>query len=225
MTDQIDAPVEDEADAPEAAAPQAAAPERAKPTKAERLEAKAARLREAEARRAEAAAAAQDAGPRRRPTGLIVAVTVLAVLATALATLLTVGFISWKHQRDLQSARSDVLESARRFAVQFGTYDYQKLDQQFAAVATHLTPDFRANYLKSSRGLKATIVQYKGKSVASVAGIGVTSAGESKASVVVFLDQTVTNTQSTVPTVDRNRLLIQLERHHGEWQIKAIWPK
>ena len=49
-----------------------------------------------------------------------------------------------------------------------------------------------------------------------------TSAGESKASVVVFLDQTVTNTQSTVPTVDRNRLLIQLERHHGQWQIKAI---
>jgi len=207
MTDQIDAAVETDA------------PERAKPTKAERLEAKAARLREAEARRAEAVDAA---GPRRRSTGLVVAVAVLAVLATALATLLTVGFISWKHQRDLQSARSEVLTSARQFAVQFGTYDYQKLDAQFAAVATHLTPDFKAVYLKSSRGLKATIVQYKGKSVASVRGIGVTSAGESKASVVVFLDQTVTNTQSTVPTVDRNRLLIQLERHHGQWQIKAI---
>jgi Mce-associated membrane protein len=109
--------------------------------------------------------------------------------------------------------------------VQFGTYDYQKLDQEFAAVATHLTPDFRANYLKSSRGLKATIVQFKGKSVASVEGVGVTSVSQSKATVVLFLDQTVTNTQSTVPTIDRNRLLIQLERHHGNWQIKAIWPK
>lgn len=215
MTDQIEATVE-----AQAAEPDTGASERAKPTKAERLEAKAARLREAEARRAEAAT-----GPQPRSRGLIVAVVVLALLATALATLLTVGFFSWKHQRDLQSARTSVVKAARQFAVQFGTYDYQKLDQEFAAVATHLTPDFRANYLKSSRGLKATIVQYKGKSVASVAGIGVTSAGESKASVVVFLDQTVTNTQSTVPTVDRNRLLIQLERHHGAWQIKAIWPK
>src|SRR5690242_7401649 len=101
MTDQIDA-VEDEA-----AAPETTAPERARPSKAERLEAKAARLREAEARRAEAAAAAQGPGLRPRPSGLIVAVTVLAVVTAALATLLTVGFIYWKHQRDLQSVRSE----------------------------------------------------------------------------------------------------------------------
>lgn len=194
-------------------------------SKAEKLEAKAARLREAEERRAEAAAQRASAGTTPRPTGLIVAVCLLSLITAALVAVLIVGYLSWQHQRDLNSARAQAAKAATRFALDFGSYDYQHLDSEFSAVAARMTPDFAKSYTDTSNKLKPTLVQYKSKVTATVQGSGVTSVSTAQATVVVFLDQTVTTSQSTTPRIDRNRLQIQLVRKNGKWLVAKLLAK
>lgn len=201
-------------------------------TKAERLEAKAARLREQDERRAEQRRIAADAGgssagpPPGSSTGLIVAVSLLGVLSTVLVVLLVLGYFSWRHQRDsdraLNAARKSALAAATSFAVDFGSYDYRNLSAEFREVETRLTPSFRKSFSQSSAGLVPTIVKYKGSVKATVQGAGLTSASTSRATAVVFLDQTVTTTQSTVPRLDRNRLQVYLVRSHGTWLVTKL---
>jgi Mce-associated membrane protein len=194
-----------------------AQPKPGKPSKADRLAAKAARAREAEARRA------ADRAPA--PRGWIVATVVLSVVAAALVALLVIGYFSWQHQRDVNSARVGALKSAKSFAVDFGSYDYQHLDAEFAEVAKRMTPDFAKNYTETSNRLKPTLMQYKTHVTAKVQGAGVTSAGTSKAVVVLFLDQTVKTSQSSTARIDRNRLEIHLQLQKGKWLVNKLLAK
>jgi Mce-associated membrane protein len=194
---------------------------RPKPTKAEKLEAKAARLRIADERRAAAAAAGRPA----RPVGFIIATSVLGAVVAALIALVLVLYFSWQHQRDENSARDAAVAAAKSFALDFGAYDYQHLDTEFQEVAQKMTPDFAKSYLETSDKLKSTFVQYKTQVTARIQGWGVTSASTSKATVVVFLDQTVRTAQSSTPRIDRNRLEIQLAHTDGKWLVAKLLAK
>jgi Mce-associated membrane protein len=202
-----------------------------KPTRAERLEAKAARLREAEERREQGAA-----GPSPIPVGAIVAA---GVLVTALAAALVVFIVAWHSQRDTShgwraawhrlhesaDSRSEAVNAAKAFAVDFGSYDYRHLDVEFQEVAKRMTPSFANNYLDSTTKLKPTFVQYKTQVTARIQGYGVTLSAAAKATVVVFLDQTVRTSQSSTPRVDRNRLEIHLVQQDGKWLVAKLLAK
>lgn len=199
--------------------------EAAKPrTRAEKLEAKAARLREMEERRAERAAA-KDAAPARRRKGLLVAVAVLGVLVLALGTLVAILVPTWLHQKHVNAARVSALKAASAYAVDFGSYDYRHLDADFARVADHLTPGFKKTYLSDSSKLRPAIVQYQGRSTATVQGVAAGRVTDSTASVLVLLDQTVTTAQSSAPRIDRNRLQMILVRQGGQWRIAKLLLK
>jgi len=220
MTDESDDTAAQPAEQPAEQQPAAAelpAPKRPRPTKAERLEAKAARLREAEVQRAAAAAL-----PVQTRTTLTWAVIALSIVCVGLLTVAAILFAVWLDNRDTNSARSSALHAARQYAIDFGSYDYQHLDADFAKVADHLTPGFKKSYLASSSKLEPTIVQYKGTSVASVQGIGLASASSDNAEVVVLLDQKITTSQSSTPRIDRNRLVMTLVRHGGKWLIDRL---
>jgi Mce-associated membrane protein len=190
-------------------------------SKAAKLEAKAARLREAEQRRAADAAAGR--APQRR--GFVIATGALAVVCAALLALLLVLFFSWQHQRDVNSARDDAVAAAKSFALDFGAYDYQHLDTEFQEVAQKMTPDFAKSYLETSGKLKPTFVQYKTQVTSRIQDWGVTSSSTSKATVIVFLDQTVRTSQSSTPRIDRNRLEIQLVHTDGKWLVAKLLAK
>jgi Mce-associated membrane protein len=201
-------------------------PSGVKLTKAARLEARAARLREAEERRAEKQRAAQPAGVEPAPTrGLLIATVLLAVLSAGLIVVLVIGYFSWQHQRDLTNARAGALKAGKAFALDFGAYDYRSLDADFKKVTTGMTAKFAKDYTDTSSKLKPTLVQYKTRVTSSLQGAGVTSASTTRATVVVFLDQTVNTSQSSVPRIDRNRLQMQLERHNGKWLVAKLLAK
>jgi Mce-associated membrane protein len=202
-------------------------------SKAARLEARAARLREAEERRAEkqrlekersGGPAGAEAGATRG-RGLLITTVLLAVLSAGLVVVLVIGYFSWQHQRDLTNARAGALKAGKAFALDFGAYDYRTLDADFKKVTAGMTAGFAKDYTDTSGKLKPTLVQYKTRVTSSLQGAGVTSAGTTKATVVVFLDQTVNTSQSSVPRLDRNRLQIQLERHNGKWLVAKLLAK
>ena len=217
---------------------------RKRPSRAEKLEAKAAQLRLAEQqaeRRAEQrqvrTADDQEAGSgRHRGTlgwllvgagvvivGLAVALALVAVDLGNSNTQLTKARHDTGALSQLQSLRESALSSADRYAVDFGSYDYAKLDHDFQLVSSHLTKSFATKYAQISQQLKSVIVRYKGKSTAAVQGAGVTSVTGKQAVVALFLDQTVTTTQSAKPRVDRNRLTMTLQRQsNGGWLISDL---
>jgi Mce-associated membrane protein len=201
-----------------------------KVTKAARLEARAARLREAEERRAEKPRAEREptdarAGAGARGRGPLIATVLLAVLSAGLIVVLVIGYFSWQHQRDLTNARAGALKAGKAFALDFGAYDYRNLDADFKKVTTGMTAKFAKDYIDTSSKLKPTLVQYKTRVTSSLQGAGVTSANTTRATVVVFLDQTVRTSQSSVPRLDRNRLQMQLERHNGKWLVAKLLAK
>jgi Mce-associated membrane protein len=122
---------------------------------------------------------------------------------------------------NLALGRSAV-EAAKSYAVEFGSYDYRHLDADFAKVAAHLTPEFKKSYIESSSRLKPAIAQVKGVAVGTVRAAGLVSATATTAVVAVFLDQKVTTSQSKTPRIDRNRLLVTMERSGSTWLISKL---
>lgn len=204
----------------------------AQPTRADRLEAKAQRLRDKQdAVRANAAKPA--ASPWLRIGLPIVAGVVVLGLTAALIWFvvsadqrgddLDAARRDLAAERTLDAARASALQAAQTYAVDFGSYDYAHLDQDFRRVTAHLTPDFAKKYASVGSGLRSVIQQYHGKSTATVQGAGLASVTATAAVAVVFLDQTVTTTQSTTPRVDRNRMQMTLQRQrNGTWLISDL---
>jgi Mce-associated membrane protein len=221
MTEKLD----DRSDAaPEATEPgEQKTEQKTRLSKAERLEARAARLREAEERRAAQAAAIPDRAQRSR--ALVIALSVLSAVTAALVTLLVITFVSWNHQRDVNSARTRATEAAKTFALDFGSYDYRHLDADFHEVATRMTANFAKHYIDSSTRLEPTFVQYKTQVSARIKGVGVTSVSSSRAVVIVLLDQTVRTSQSSTPRLDRNRLEVHLVHERGKWLVQQLFAK
>ncbi len=121
----------------------------------------------------------------------------LGVLSAGLIVVLVIGFFSWQHQRDIDKAHAGALKAAKAFALDFGAYDYRTLDADFKKVTKGMTASFAKDYSDTSSKLKPTLVQYKTHVTASIQGAGVTVGGTAKATVVVFLDQMVSTSQST----------------------------
>jgi Mce-associated membrane protein len=162
---------------------------------------------------------------RRRRRQLIVLGTVGAVLIAGLAAVSIVLGLKLADRNSENQLRSSATNAARQYALDFSTYDYRHLDQDFAKVSAHLAPSFRQQYASTTASLKSIVVQYRGVATASVQGVGVSSVSSKKAVVLVFLDQQVTNSTTKTPRIDRNRLEVTLQRSGGQWQLSDLQLK
>ena len=126
-------------------------------------------------------------------------------------------------QRDLASARDSATAAARAYAVNVASYDYGHLARDFAVVEQESTPAFRRTFIQSSASLAKVLGQYKATAKGSVVASGVTSATTSSAVVVLFVNQTVTNTAQTGgSTPDNSRIQMTLVRPGSKWLISDL---
>jgi Mce-associated membrane protein len=160
--------------------------------------------------------------PRRLPrpslrTGVVT--LVVAVLAAGVIV------SQWQlaDQRDLAGARDSAAAAARVYAVNVASYDYGHLAHDFAVVEQESTPAFRRTFVQSSASLAKVLSQYKATAKGSVVASGVTSATTSQAVVVLFVNQTVTNTAQTGgSTPDNSRIQMTLVRPDSKWLISDL---
>jgi Mce-associated membrane protein len=210
-----------------------AAGQAVKLSKADKLDAKAAKLREA-AEQARQRDAEPPTPSGERPRGLagwpLVAGGVLTLLLIAALVFTAVRWSQTSSKLDkaqrLSTIQASALKTARGYAADFATYDYAHLAADSKKVVSHLTPAFAKQYSSVSQQLSSLIVQYKGKETATVQGAGVTSVSTTQAVVVLFLDQTVTTTQSKTPQINRYRMTMTMDRQpSGSWLISNMTLK
>ena len=103
-------------------------------------------------------------------------------------------------------------------------YDYQTVERSLNEVYPLLTPDDRQEF--EDRANKDIIPQARDRqlvSQANVVGVGVLTAQRDSASVMVYMNRTVTD-KSKTPVYDGSRLRIDYQKIDGRWLIKYITP-
>jgi Mce-associated membrane protein len=156
-------------------------------------------------------------------------------LAGLLVVLLAAGFVAlagaggwlyWNRveTRAEQTTRAELPPLAAKQIPQVFGYDYQTVERSLTAVYTLLTPDYRHEF--EDRANKDIIPQARERQVvsqASVVGVGIMAAQRNSASVMVFLNRTVTD-KSRQPVYDGSRLRVDYQKINGKWLISYITP-
>jgi Mce-associated membrane protein len=173
-----------------------------------------------------AAASPADAGsaPRRARTrgrpGLVV--PALALLVVVLLALSVVFGLKLRSENREDDARAAAVAAATAYAVDLTTYDHTRLEADFAKVLDNSTGEFKSEYTAASASLRDLIAKFKAKATGKVLDVGVLSADTDRATILLFVDQTVSNNNSKTPRVDRSRMKMGLEKQGGRWLISSL---
>jgi Mce-associated membrane protein len=156
-------------------------------------------------------------------------------IVAALTVLLAMGFVGlagvggwlyWNRVelRGEQATRDALAPLATQQIPKVFGYDYQTVERSLTEVYPLLTPAYRQEF--EDRANKDIIPQTRERqlvSQANVVGVGVLSAQRNSASVMVYMNRTVTD-KSKTPIYDGSRLRVDYQKIDGKWLIKYITP-
>jgi Mce-associated membrane protein len=153
---------------------------------------------------------------------VVASAAVLAVCAAALAAVVAVRV---SHRHALDHARENASAAATSGVATVLSYDYRHLAGDFRHAETLLTARFRKQYDKTTAaGVEPLAQKYKARSSAQVTATGTITTAVDRAVVLVFVDQTVTNSQLAAPRLDRSRIDVTLVRQGDRWLIDGLSP-
>ncbi len=172
---------------------------------------------EAEVAEAEVAAAASKA----RRTFNIRQIAVALVIAGLLAATGVLGWMVFQ-QRQLNEARDEAQRAAVSYAQVLTSIDSAKVDDNFKQVLDGATGEFKDMYSQSSVELRQLLVENKATAHGVVIESAVQSASKDKAVVLLFVDQSVSNTKLPDPRIDRSRMKMTMEKVDGQWRASKV---
>ncbi len=99
-------------------------------------------------------------------------------------------------------------------------YDYRTLDQDVVQTRTLMTPAFRRSYNSFVERLRATAEKQHARAGATVVDAAVIGASASRASVLVFVDQSLST--STGSRASGSSAVLTLTSHRGQWLLASL---
>jgi len=152
---------------------------------------------------------------------LIVALSVVFVAGGVVG-----GSLYWSgvELRGEQSARAELPPLAVDQIPRVFGYDYQTVERSLNDIYPMLTPSYREEF--QDRANKDIIPQARERqlvSQANVVGVGVLDAQRTTASVMVYMNRTVTD-KDRQPVYDGSRLRVDYQKIDGKWLINYITP-
>ncbi|RFD26014.1 mammalian cell entry protein [Mycobacterium uberis] len=154
------------------------------------------------------------------------AVTYSVLIAVIVGLSAAGGWFYWERVQTggEESARAVLLKLAAKEIPEVFAYDYQTVERSLTAAYPLLTPDYRHEFQKSVDS--KIIPEAKKREVvvqANVVGVGVMSAKRDSASVMVYMNRTVTD-KSRQPLYDGSRLRVDFKKIGDKWLIAYITP-
>jgi len=159
---------------------------------------------------------------RRRLVAIAGSVLVASFVGLSAAS----GWFYWNRVeiRGEQTARAVLPHQAAKDIPMVFAYEYQTIERSLADAYPLLTPDYRQEFKKS---VNAQIIpEAKKREVvvqANVVGVGVMSAKRESATVMVYMNRTVTD-KSRQPVFDGSRLRVDYKKVGEKWLIGFITP-
>lgn len=155
--------------------------------------------------------------PRRPALLLLLALTVVALLAASLVT------VEARQAQALADARTAAVERARVAAEVVLSYDHETLDEDFAAALALTTGTFRDEYARTSEGaVRPVATETRAVVEAEVVSAGVVTAAPDEVVVLLFVNQTTTSTRLDAPQTDQNRVRMTMTRSGDAWLVSAV---
>jgi Mce-associated membrane protein len=136
------------------------------------------------------------------------------------------GWFYWDRveTRGEQAARAALPALAKDEIPRVFAYDFQTVERSLSEAFLLLTPSYRREF---ERSVNAQIIpEAKKREVvvqANVVGVGVMAAKRDSASVMVYMNRTVTD-KSKQPVYDGSRLRVDYQQIGGKWLINFITP-
>jgi len=136
------------------------------------------------------------------------------------------GWFYWDRveTRGEQAARAALPALAKDEIPRVFAYDFQTVERSLSEAFLLLTPSYRREF---ERSVNAQIIpEAKKREVvvqANVVGVGVMAARRDSASVMVYMNRTVTD-KSKQPVYDGSRLRVDYQQIAGKWLINFITP-
>ena len=165
----------------------------------------------------------RDKGKRsRRLWGIYARRSLLPLLLVA--SLAVSGFLGWKQwqEHQVKLAGQQAQQAAVAYAQVLTSIDSNKVDENFRQVLDGATGEFKDMYTQSSVQLRQLLIDNKATAHGVVVDSAIQSESTNKVVVLVFIDQTVTNTQAPDPRIDRSRIKMTMEKIDGHWRASKV---
>ncbi|MCV7154303.1 DUF3329 domain-containing protein [Mycolicibacterium pyrenivorans] len=147
-----------------------------------------------------------------------------AVAAAFVVLLAGTGFLGWQLWQEHQVAQAgeQARQSAAGYAEVLTSIDSAKVDENFDAVLDGATGEFKDMYSQSSTELRQLLIDNKASAHGVVLESAVQSATKDKVVVLLFVDQSVSNTNVPDPRIDRSRIKMTMEHVDGHWRASKV---
>lgn len=140
------------------------------------------------------------------------------------ASLAVSGFLGWRQWQDHQVklAGEQAQQAAIAYAQVLTSIDSNRVDENFRQVLDGATGEFKDMYTQSSVKLRQLLIDNKATAHGVVVDSAIQSESTDKVVVLVFIDQTVTNTAAPDPRIDRSRIKMTMEKVDGRWRASKV---
>jgi Mce-associated membrane protein len=162
-----------------------------------------------------------DDRPARRGSRRVLLGALVTLLLAALATSGYLGWTSWQ-QREVNRAGEQAQEAAVAYAQVLTSIDSNKVDDNFNQVLDGATGEFKDMYSQSSMQLRQLLIDNKASARGVVIESAVQSQTRNKVVVLLFIDQSVSNTAVPDPRIDRSRIKMTMEYADGRWRASKV---
>lgn len=134
------------------------------------------------------------------------------------------GFLGWqlKQQHDVAAAGRSALAVAQSYAVTLTSIDTNSIDQNFTQVVDGATGEFKDMYSQSASQLRQVLIDNKAMSKGIVVDSAIKSATKTKVEVLLFIDQSISNSVNPEPRIDRSRVAITMELVDNRWLASRV---
>lgn len=149
---------------------------------------------------------------------------IAAVAVTVVALLGGSGFLGWLVWQDhrLGQAAQQARDAAVSYAQVLTSIDSNRVDENFDQVLAGATGEFKDMYSQSSMQLRQLLIDNKASAHGVVVDSAVQSATPSQVVVLLFVDQSVTNSTVPDPRIDRSRIKMTMDKVDGQWRAAKV---
>jgi Mce-associated membrane protein len=149
-------------------------------------------------------------------------VVILGALVVVLAATVLWEILQTMNANATTSAGTNAQNAARSAAQSILSYDYRNLNSDMTKAEGLTTGSFRQQYEADAPRLLALAKQAQGVVQANVWQAGIVSSSPNQVTVLLFVDQTTTQSSNQTPQLSQNRVKMTMQKVGGNWLVSNL---